>query len=80
VAEQSRIESSFEENILAPFQGVVSSIYVNKDTNVSSGVRLLQISDCSNPVVIVPVLEYDIGDFNVGMTVSSSPIDSNHTF
>jgi multidrug resistance efflux pump len=80
VAEQSRIDSSFEEKLLAPFQGIVSSIYVNKDTNVSSGTSLLQILDCSNPVVIIPIPEHKIGDFSIGMKVSINPIDSNHTF
>ena len=78
-AEKTRIESSFSEDILSPFKGVVSSIYVSDQSNVSAGTSLLQILDCANPMVIIPIPEFNIGDFTVGMKVSITPIDSSRT-
>jgi multidrug resistance efflux pump len=77
MAEQQRIDSSLNEKITAPFNGIISSIYVNQNTNVSSGTSLLQILDCSNPVVIIPIPDHKLGEFVVGMKVSVSPVDSD---
>ncbi len=75
-AESRRIDSSFVEEHRAPFSGLVNAGFVSKGTRVASGTALLQLLDCTDPIVIVPLPEHRIGEFSVGMKVTIYPIDS----
>lgn len=74
--ERTRIGSTVEEEHLAPFAGLVNATYVNEGTQVNRGTRLLQVLDCSNPIVIVPLPEHRIAEFNAGMKVTVYPVDT----
>jgi len=75
--EQSRIDSSFAEAHLAPFDGIVSASFVTKGTRVVAGTNLMEVLDCANPVVIAPLPDHRIGEFFVGMVATIYPIDSD---
>ena len=75
-AETIRVGASYTEDHVAPFTGVVNATFVSKGTPVTSGTNLLQILDCDNPVVIVPIPEHRISEFSVGMKATVYPIDS----
>lgn len=74
--ERTRIGSSVEEEHLAPFAGLVNATYVDEGTRVARGTRLLQILDCANPIVIVPLPEHRIAEFAAGMNVTVYPVDT----
>lgn len=74
--ERTRIGSSVEEEHRAPFAGLVNATYVDKGTRVARGTRLLQILDCSSPIVIVPLPEHRITEFVAGMEVTVYPVDT----
>lgn len=75
-AERTRIGSTVEEEHLAPFAGLVNANYVNEGTRVTRGTSLLQVLDCSNPIVIVPLPEHRIAEFDAGMNVTVYPVDT----
>ncbi len=77
--EQSRLKTDFIETHRAPFTGVVNAVYVTKGAHVKSGTVLMQILDCSNPVVIVPIPDAYFSDFVVGQKVTINPIDSEES-
>lgn len=74
--ERTRIGSSVEEEHRAPFAGLVNATYVDKGTRVARGTRLLQVLDCANPIVIVPLPEHRITEFVAGMKVTVYPVDT----
>lgn len=74
--ERARIGTSFAEEHNAPFDGMVNASFVTKGTRVVSGTSLMEVLDCANPIVIVPLPEHRLGEFSVGMKVSIYPIDS----
>lgn len=76
-AEGDRIGSSIDEEHFAPFSGMINATYVTKNTRVTSGTSLLEVVDCANPIVIVPIPEHRIGEFAVGMKVTVKPVDTN---
>ena len=76
--ERTRIGSSVEEEHRAPFAGLVNATYVDKGTRVARGTRLLQVLDCANPIVIVPLPEHRIAEFEAGMDVTVYPIDTDN--
>jgi len=45
---------------------MISAVYVTKDAQVKSGALLMQLLDCSNPVVIVPIPEIYFSEFSIG--------------
>ena len=75
--ERTRIGSSVEEEHRAPFAGLVNATYVDKGTRVARGTRLLQVLDCANPIVIVPLPEHRIAEFEAGMKVTVYPVDTD---
>lgn len=75
--ESTRIRSSYTEEHRAPFSGIVNASFVNKGSRVTSGTSLVQILDCTQPIVIIPIPEHRIGAFLVGMKVTVYPIDSD---
>ena len=75
--ERTRIGSSVEEEHRAPFAGLVNATYVDKGTRVARGTRLLQVLDCANPIVIVPLPEHRIAEFVAGMNVTVYPVDTD---
>lgn len=75
--EYSRIGSTVAEDHRAPFSGLVNATYVAKGTRVTSGTSLLQVLDCSDPVVLVPLPEHRIGEFEIGMTATIYPVDTD---
>lgn len=77
--ETSRISTDFVEEHLAPFDGVVSAIFVSNGARVNSGTPLFELLDCSRPIAIVPIPEYRFGEFSVGQRVTVQPIDSDQT-
>lgn len=74
--ERTRIGSTVEEEHRAPFAGLVNATYVNEGTRVTTGTSLLQVLDCANPIVIVPIPEHRIAEFAVGMNVTVYPVDT----
>lgn len=74
--EHTRIGSTVEEEHRAPFAGLVNATYVNEGTQVTRGTSLLQVLDCSNPIVIVPLPEHRIAEFDAGMKVTVYPVDT----
>ena len=74
--ERTRIGSTVEEEHRAPFAGLVNATYVNEGTRVARGTRLLQFLDCANPIVIVPLPEHRIAEFDAGMRVTVYPVDT----
>lgn len=75
-AEYERANSSYAEEHRAPFSGKVSARFVTQGTRVTAGTSLLQVLDCTQPVVIIPIPDNRVSDFAVGMKVSVYPIDS----
>ena len=75
-AETTRTNSSFAEEHLAPFTGVINARYVTQGTKVTSGTNLLQILDCANPIIIIPIPDNRISEFSVGLEVTVYPTDS----
>lgn len=78
--EHERLDTDFAEEHRAPFSGVVNALYVTKGAHINSGALLMQLLDCSNPVVIVPIPELKSGEFSVGEKVKISPVNSNRTY
>ena len=78
--ELARLKSDFVEEHRSPFAGVVNAVYVAKGARIKSGTTLMQVLDCSNPVVIVPIPEFRFSDFSVGQKVTINPIDSDQNF
>ena len=78
--ERGRISTDFREELRAPFAGIVNAVYIRKGAHVKSGTVLMQVLDCSHPVVIVPIPEVRFSDFGVGKKVTIHPIDSEETF
>lgn len=74
--ESSRFDTSFAEEHRAPFDGKISARYVTQGTRVTSGTNLLQVLNCTEPVVIIPIPDNRVTDFVVGLAVSIYPIDS----
>jgi len=74
--ERARIGTTVQEEHRAPFNGLVNATYVSEGTRVTTGTSLLQVLDCSNPIVIVPLPEHRIGEFGVGMHVTIYPVDT----
>lgn len=74
--ERTRVGSSIDEEHRANFSGMVNATYVTQGTRVTTGTSLLQILDCANPIVIVPVPEHRISEFAVGMDVTVYPVDT----
>lgn len=74
--ERTRIGTSVEEEHRAPFAGLVNATYVDKGTRVARGTRLLQVLDCADPIVIVPLPEHRIAEFVAGMKVTVYPVDT----
>ena len=77
--ELSQLGSNFTEEHRAPFPGVVNAVYVAKGAHIKSGTVLMQVLDCSNPVVIVPIPEARFSDFTIGKKVTINPIDSTQS-
>jgi len=75
--ESARIGSNYSEEHRAPFRGMVNATFVIKGTRVTSGTSLLEVLDCANPVVIVPIPEHRMSEFSTGMDVTVYPIDSD---
>lgn len=75
--ERSRIGSTVEEEHRAPFAGLVNATYVSKGTRVNRGATLMQVLDCTNPIVIVPLPEHRIAEFEAGMSVTIYPVDTD---
>ena len=57
----------------------MNAVYVSKGAHIKSGTTLMQVLDCSNPVVIVPIPESHFSDFAIGQRVSINPIDSEQS-
>ncbi len=76
--EHSRIGSSVAEDHHSPFSGMVNATYIKNGTRVTAGTSLLQVLDCTDPVVIVPLPEHRIGEFEVGMSATIYPVDSDN--
>ena len=74
--ERSRIGFTIEEEHRAPFAGLVNATYVGNGTRVTRGTSLLQVLDCANPIVIVPLPEHRIAAFVAGMNVTVYPVDT----
>lgn len=74
--EGARINLSFTEEHRATINGMVNAVFINKGSRVAAGTPLLQILDCSEPVIIVPLPEHRIGEFSIGQKVTVYPIDS----
>ena len=74
--EDERIKSSYAEEHRAPFSGMVNASYVTKGTKVTTGTRLFQILDCTQPVIIIPIPDNRISEFSVGLKVTVYPTDS----
>ena len=75
--ERARIGSSVEEEHRAPFAGLVNATYIDQGTRVARGTRLLQLLDCSDPIVVVPLPAHRIAEFEAGMSVTVYPIDTD---
>ncbi len=75
--ERLRIDSSIVEEHRAPFAGIVNATFVSQGTRVISGTSLVQILDCVNPIVMVPIPEHRIAEFRVGMKATVYPIDTS---
>ncbi len=78
VVERNRLGTDFVEEHRAPFVGVVNAVYIAKGAHIKSGTVLMQVLDCSNPVVIVPIPEARFSDFTIGKKVTINPIDSEY--
>jgi len=74
--ERTRIGSTVEEEHRASFAGLVNATYVSKGTGVNRGTTLMQVLDCTNPIVIVPLPEHRISEFEAGMSVTVYPVDT----
>jgi multidrug resistance efflux pump len=53
--ERQRLQTDFIEEHRSPFSGVVNAVYITKGAHVKSGTTLMEVLDCSKPVVIVPI-------------------------
>lgn len=76
--ERGRVGSSIAEEHHAPFEGMVNATYVTRGSRVTVGTSLLQVLDCANPIVIVPIPEHRIAEFAVGMQVTVYPVDTEY--
>lgn len=76
--ERTRIGSTVEEEHRAPFAGLVNATYVSEGTRVTRGTSLMQVLDCTNPIVIVPLPEHRIAEFEAGMKVTVYPVDTDN--
>ena len=74
--ELKRLSTDFVEEHRSPFKGFVNAVYVTKGARVKSGTTLLQILDCTNPVIIIPIPELRFNDFFVGQKVTINPVGS----
>lgn len=74
--ERARIGSTVQEEHRAPVGGLVNATYVSEGTRVTRGTNLLQVLDCANPIVIVPLPEHRIAEFEAGMQVTVYPVDT----
>jgi multidrug resistance efflux pump len=79
IVERSRLGTDFVEEHRAPFPSVVNAVYIAKGAHIKSGTVLMQVLDCSNPVVIVPIPEARFSDFTIGKKVTINPIDSEQS-
>jgi len=75
--ERLRIDSSIVEEHRAPFAGIVNATFVNQGSRVIAGTSLVQVLDCVNPIVMVPIPEHRIAEFSVGMKATVYPIDTS---
>ena len=75
-AEAARIASDFSEEHIAPFSGVVNAVFVTEGARVAPGSSLVQLLDCSNPTVVIPIPGHRMGEFDVGMKATVYPVDS----
>ena len=75
--ERLRIDSSIVEEHRAPFAGIVNATFVSQGSRVISGTSLVQVLDCVNPIVMVPIPEHRIAEFRVGMKATVYPIDTS---
>lgn len=78
--EQSRLKTDFLEQHRAPFAGFVNAVYITKGAQVKSGTTLMQILDCSNPVVVIPIPELRLNDFSIGQKVTINPLGTEQLF
>ena len=57
-------------SIIAPFDGVITSILFHQGESVSSGSKAVQVDDLNNLVIDIYVSEVDINDIEMGQTVN----------
>lgn len=58
---------------------MVNARYVTESTRVTSGTTLLQLLDCTHPVVIIPIPDNRTSEFSIGQRVTVYPVDSERT-
>ena len=56
-------------SIIAPFDGVITSIAMNEGESVSSGEKAVQIDDLTNLVIKISISEVDVNDIQLGQNV-----------
>ena len=77
--EDQRLTNVSEELHRSPFTGVVNAVFASQGDLVTAETPLIEILDCTNPVVVVSVPEHRLGDYFVGQPASVTPMDSNET-
>jgi len=75
--ERSRVASSYVEEHRAPFDGVINTAMVTRDTRVTTGTNLYQILDCAKPIIIVPIPDNRLSEFEAGLSVTVYPTDTD---
>jgi len=76
----SKLEEDLEDAIIiAPFDGVVTNIYVDPTDWVTESTELVQVTDLTNLEVETSISEYDLQDFEVGMNADISTLSDSAT-
>jgi multidrug resistance efflux pump len=76
-AENERLQTSYIEQHIAQFDGIVNAVLISKDELVTAGTTLMEVLDCANPIAIVSIPDYRVGDFFIGQKAVIRPVDSN---
>ncbi|HAF62258.1 MAG TPA: hypothetical protein DCK95_08030 [Anaerolineaceae bacterium] len=56
-------------SIIAPFDGVITNIFMNKGETVTSGSEAIQLDNLNNLVIEISVSEVDVKDIHIGQDV-----------
>lgn len=56
-------------SIIAPFDGIITNIFVNQGETVSTGKNAIQIDDLNNMVIKISISEVDVNDIQLGQDV-----------